>query len=101
MCFIDWCVPTVGYRVNALVNSITSFHRVLFGVTLPKFFDDGNSTSIQERVAGYSSWIEVDLDAIGFNLEQVRKMTGSEVVPCIGGRAFAGIERTRQAIVID
>lgn len=61
----------------------------MFGVTLPKFFDDGNSTSIQERVAGYSSWIEVDLDAIGFNLEQVRKMTGSEVVPCIKKNAYA------------
>jgi alanine racemase len=61
----------------------------LFGVTLPKFFDEGNSTRIQERVAGYSSWIEVDLDAIGFNLEQVRKMTGSEVVPCIKKNAYA------------
>ena len=56
---------------------------------MPKFFDDGNTTSIQERVAGYSSWIEVDLDAIGFNLEQVRKMTGSEVVPCIKKNAYA------------
>ncbi len=56
---------------------------------MPQFFDKGNAQKILDRVKGYSSWIEVDLDAIGFNLEQVRKMTGSEVVPCIKKIAYA------------
>ena len=55
---------------------------------MPKFFEE-DPTSILDRVAGYSSWIEVDLDNIGFNLEQVRRMTGSEVVPCIKKNAYA------------
>jgi len=56
---------------------------------LLKFFDEGDSKKIQERVAGYSSWLEVNLDNIGFNLEQVRKITGAEVVPCIKKNAYA------------
>jgi len=56
---------------------------------MSRFFDSGNADWIRSKVAGYSSWIEVDLDAIGFNLEQVRKMTGSEVVPCIKKNAYA------------
>ena len=56
---------------------------------MSRFFDSGKADWIRSKMAGYSSWIEVDLDAIGFNLEQVRKMTGSEVVPCIKKNAYA------------
>lgn len=56
---------------------------------MTQFFDQGNAQQILDRVSGYSSWIEVDLDAIGFNLEQIRKMTGTEVVPCIKKNAYA------------
>ncbi len=56
---------------------------------MSRFFDSGNADWIRGKVEGYSSWIEVDLDAIGFNLEQVRRMTGSEVVPCIKKNAYA------------
>lgn len=53
------------------------------------FFDEQNAQKIREKVSGYSSWIEVDLDKIGFNLEQIREMTGSKVVPCIKKNAYA------------
>ncbi len=56
---------------------------------MPSFFDKDGSDEIMARVAGFSSWVEVDLDAIGFNLEKVRKMTGSEVVPCIKKNSYA------------
>ena len=56
---------------------------------MTRFFDSGNADRIRGKVEGYSSWVEVDLDAIGFNLEQVRRMTGSEVVPCIKKNAYA------------
>jgi len=56
---------------------------------MSQFFDSGNADWIRGKVEGYSSWVEVDLDAIGFNLEQVRRMTGSEVVPCIKKNAYA------------
>ena len=44
---------------------------------------------IKERVKGYSSWIEVNLDNIGFNLEQARNLSGAEIIPCIKKNAYA------------
>ena len=43
---------------------------------------------IRGRMAGFPSWIEVDLDALGYNLEQVYKKTGVEVIPCVKGNAY-------------
>jgi len=43
---------------------------------------------IEERVEGYASWLEVDLDRLGFNLEQVRRRTGVEVIPCVKTNAY-------------
>ncbi len=43
---------------------------------------------IRGRMAGFPSWIEVDLDALGYNLEQVFKKTGVEVIPCVKGNAY-------------
>jgi alanine racemase len=43
---------------------------------------------IEERVKGYASWLEVDLDRLGFNLEQVRRRTGVEVIPCVKTNAY-------------
>jgi alanine racemase len=44
---------------------------------------------IKRRVEGYQVWMEVDLDAIGRNLEAVRGLTGAEVVPCVKKNAYA------------
>ncbi len=43
---------------------------------------------IVERVEGYPSWIEVDLDRLGFNLEQIQRRVGVEVVPCVKANAY-------------
>ena len=43
---------------------------------------------IAERIKGYQSWIEVDLDAVGHNLAQVRARTGREVIPCVKSNAY-------------
>ncbi len=43
---------------------------------------------INERIKGFQSWLEVDLDAIGRNLEQVRARTGQEVIPCVKSNAY-------------
>jgi len=43
---------------------------------------------IAERIRGFQSWIEVDLDAVTHNLEQVRSLTGREVVPCVKSNAY-------------
>ena len=72
------------YLVNLLRSPFT--YSTLY---MSRFFDEKRADWIRGKVEGYSSWIEVDLDAIGFNLEQVRKMTGSEVVPCIKKNAYA------------
>ncbi len=43
---------------------------------------------IERRLEGFSSWLEVDLDAIGHNLEAVRRLTGVEVFPCLKKNAY-------------
>jgi len=53
------------------------------------FTSQPSSMEIHERVKGFSSWIEVDLDAIGHNLRVVRERTVAEVVPCIKKDAYA------------
>lgn len=43
---------------------------------------------IIDKVAGYPSWIELDLDALGHNLEQVYNKMGVEIIPCVKGNAY-------------
>ncbi|MCW4049782.1 MAG: alanine racemase [Candidatus Bathyarchaeota archaeon] len=43
---------------------------------------------ILERVKGFQSWLEIDLDAIGHNLDQVTAKTGNEVIPCVKSNAY-------------
>lgn len=43
---------------------------------------------IEERKEGFQSWIEIDLDRVGFNLEQIRSHTGVEVIPCVKTNAY-------------
>lgn len=52
------------------------------------FGSQPSSMEIEERVRGYVSWLEVDLDLLGFNLEQVRSRTGVEVIPCVKTNAY-------------
>jgi len=34
---------------------------------------------IEERMEGYPSWMEVNLDCVGFNLDGIRRRVGVEV----------------------
>jgi alanine racemase len=43
---------------------------------------------IGERVEGYPSWIEVDLDRLGFNLGGIRRRVGVEIIPCVKANAY-------------
>ncbi|GMR23395.1 MAG: alanine racemase [Acidobacteriota bacterium] len=44
--------------------------------------------SIRSRVAGFDSWIEIDLDGMGRNLERIRERTGAEVMPVVKNNAY-------------
>jgi alanine racemase len=52
------------------------------------FVNQPSPDEIQRRVEGYQTWAEVDLDAIGRNLDEVRRLTGAEVVPCVKSNAY-------------
>lgn len=47
-----------------------------------------SSPSIEDRIAGFDSWIEIDLDAMGRNLERIRERTGAEVMPVVKNNAY-------------
>ena len=52
------------------------------------FINQTPPDEIRRRVEGYPVWAEVDLDAIGRNLDTVRRLTGVEVVPCVKSNAY-------------
>jgi len=52
------------------------------------FGSQPSSGEIEERVKGYASWLEIDLNRLGFNLEQVRNRTEVEVIPCVKTNAY-------------
>ncbi len=43
---------------------------------------------IEERLEGYPSWIELDLDCVSHNLEEIRRRVGVEVIPCVKANAY-------------
>jgi alanine racemase len=43
---------------------------------------------IAERMKGFQSWLEVDLDAVGHNIDQVGAKTGVEIIPCVKTNAY-------------
>jgi alanine racemase len=45
-------------------------------------------TQIAERTAGYAAWFEIDLDAIGKNLDRLRRRVGVELMPCVKNNAY-------------
>ena len=52
------------------------------------FANQPSMQEIKERIKGFSSWLEIDLDAIGHNLTQVRNRTGGEIIPCVKSNAY-------------
>lgn len=53
------------------------------------FAKQPSKSEILSRIEGYSVWMEIDLDAVGYNLKIVKNLTGSEVVPCLKKNAYA------------
>jgi alanine racemase len=52
------------------------------------FSSQPSPEEIGERVKGFPSWLEIDLDNLRFNLEQIRERVGVEVLPCIKTNAY-------------
>jgi alanine racemase len=44
--------------------------------------------AIAARVDGYPAWFEIDLDALGRNLDRVRRRVGVEPMPCVKNNAY-------------
>ena len=44
---------------------------------------------IEEKIQGYPSWLEIDLDNISHNLEQIKnRVGGAEIIPCVKTNAY-------------
>jgi alanine racemase len=56
----------------------------------PVFVAQPSPAEIASRMAGYGAWLEIDLDAIGRNLDRLRKRLapGTDVMPCVKNNAY-------------
>jgi alanine racemase len=53
------------------------------------FFESQPTTKkIQERIDGFSSWFEIDLDILEHNLNQIKTRTSSKLIPCVKNNAY-------------
>ena len=52
------------------------------------FLPQPSPDKIWDRMKGYVSWLEVDLDNIGHNLDEIRRHTKAEVMPCVKNNAY-------------
>jgi alanine racemase len=52
------------------------------------FVNQPKEKIIMEHVKGFQSWLEIDLDSIGHNIEQVRTYTKREIIPCVKSNAY-------------
>jgi alanine racemase len=52
------------------------------------FANQSSEQEISEKIKGFTSWLVIDLDAIGHNLEQVRNRTNREIIPCVKSNAY-------------
>ena len=43
---------------------------------------------ILERIDGFLSWFEIDLDDLEHNLNQIKARTSSEIIPCVKNNAY-------------
>jgi alanine racemase len=57
-------------------------------MSIDYFESQPSSEEIGERVDGFPSWLEIDFDNLRFNLEQIKKHVGVEVLPCIKTNAY-------------
>ena len=52
------------------------------------FGSQPTADQITRLTEGFQSWFEIDLDAIGHNIDQVKARTGGEIVPCVKSNAY-------------
>ena len=52
------------------------------------FRSQPGAAEITRRLAGHSSWIELDLDHLSFNLARIRERVGVEVMPVVKNDAY-------------
>jgi len=45
-------------------------------------------SEIKEKMKGYSSWLEIDLDNLGYNLDQISKHVGVTVMAVVKNNAY-------------
>ena len=54
----------------------------------PWFRTQPSAADITRRLGEYSSWIDLDLDHLGFNLARIRERVGVEVMPVVKNDAY-------------
>jgi hypothetical protein len=55
---------------------------------MPTYFDTQPSQEqIMERMKGYGSWLEIDLDNLRHNLSEIKRHTGTEVMAVVKNNA--------------
>jgi len=52
------------------------------------FKEQPSSEEISEKLKGYTSWLEINLDHIGFNLRNIRDRVGVEVMAVVKNNAY-------------
>ena len=57
-------------------------------MALDYFADQPSPSEICEKMEGYPSWFEIDLDSLGHNLEEIRNRVGVEVMPVVKNNAY-------------
>jgi alanine racemase len=53
------------------------------------FRDQPSPDEIEEKLKGYTSWLEIDLDNVGFNLKNIRDRVGVEVMAVVKNNAYS------------
>ena len=46
------------------------------------------SSEIQEKMEGYTSWLEIDLDSITHNLHEIKGRVGVEIMAVVKNNAY-------------
>ena len=61
-----------------------------------------SAEEIEQKIAGFGGWFEVDLDALSANLKAIRERTGAEVMPVVKNNAYGhGLRPICSALVSD
>ncbi|HUV33823.1 MAG TPA: alanine racemase, partial [Candidatus Desulfaltia sp.] len=52
------------------------------------FKDQPSAEEINEKLRGFTSWLEINLDSVGFNLRNIRDRVGVEVMAVVKNNAY-------------